>query len=241
MSDPTGAAEEPPPPPRAIAAPRSWGRWIDLSVALAAILISICSLFVAWRQSEVMEQTVAAQTWPNVETEINFDRPNALARLTIKLKNNGVGPAHVDSLELWDENGPVTNLRELGGRVKAAGDGRPFKAQVAAANDVGTVLGAGESATVVELATMDGTSWFKPMLKAIDGLQSRVCYCSVLDKCFLSDSRSTPAKPMPVARCPVPAHPYDGHLAPQMLPNPGGSPMPAGNSANQGVLNPGRK
>jgi hypothetical protein len=35
----------------------------------------------------------------------------------------------------------------------------------------------------------------------------RVCYCSVLDQCWISDLRST--RTQPVGECSAPEHPYE--------------------------------
>lgn len=192
-------------------------RWVEMAIAGSAILISIASLFVAIQQSRVMEDTVAAQTWPNVQISVNATLPGTDgANLSISVHNNGVGPARIESVELFDGRRPLADLSSIARMLGKEAGGRRVRAKVDGSVIAGTVLGAGESSQMLSLTTDHPEIWNAPVLNAVDRIESRTCFCSVLDRCFIADSRIDRGRSRPVSQCLAVAIPFDDRLEKQL-------------------------
>jgi hypothetical protein len=220
-------------------APHTGHRWWDFAIGGTALLVSLISLYVAIHHGEIMEKLVAANSWPNIEAGGNVveGKTPGTARFEIAVRNNGVGPARVESLELWDAGTPITDAALLAKRIKAAGDGGSLNARLEGASIVGQVVGARETVSVVAFETPETARWSLPMIKLASQLQTRVCYCSVFDECYVADSRVANGRASHVETCPVPQTAYSddvgatllGQAAPSATPaaKPGDSPAPA--------------
>lgn len=200
-------------------APHTGHRWWDFAIGGTAVLVSLISLYVAVHHGAIMERLVAANSWPNVQLSANIVRAATpeRVRFEIALTNNGVGPARVETLELWNGNTPIADVNQLGKLIKANGDGARFPVQLAGATVVGTVIGARETITAVSIATAEIDQWATPMVKTATALESRVCFCSVFDECRVSDSRAANGRPVLVEKCPVPPVPFKDDIAGMMI------------------------
>lgn len=187
-------------------APHTGHKWWDYAIGGTALLVSLISLYVAVHHGEIMEKLVAANSWPNVEASGNVveGKTAGSARFEVAVKNNGVGPARVESLELWDGATPIGDASVLAKRLKAAGDGGSLNARLEGASITGQVIGAREAVTVVAFETPETGRWSLPMIRLAGNLESRVCYCSVFDECYLADSRRQRGRAEHVEKCPVP-------------------------------------
>jgi hypothetical protein len=76
--------------------------WLDMALGGSAFIISLVSLWLGIQHGRAMEKLVAANSWPNIEFDTVVDRSSATgAELQLRLDNNGIGPARVETLELW--------------------------------------------------------------------------------------------------------------------------------------------
>jgi hypothetical protein len=100
-------------------APHSTGfRWLDISLALSAFLISLISLTVAIHHGRTMDKLVASNSYPNIDIEHSneedlHDGQGLRPVLNIELINTGIGPARIRSLEVSFGGKPVRNFRAL--------------------------------------------------------------------------------------------------------------------------------
>ena len=128
------------------------------------------------------------------------------------MRNEGVGPAKVMSFEVFYLGKPIADAMELLQRCC----GLPADAKVAHARmrpgiglgDVaGNVIRPDQSRMMIN---MNRRSADPVLFDALDAhlaeITFRLCYCSILDRCWMSDLRTL--KPAVVASCPVPAHPF---------------------------------
>jgi hypothetical protein len=214
-------SEEPPvtEPPVAVAGediqaqPRRTGRSrTDLIIAVAAILLSVVSLFVAIQNAWTQREMVAASTWPFVTGWIKIGG-NEHGDLQFGIGNSGVGPAKLRSLEVFYKDRPVSSARELMRRccalpvdAKAANAILSPRTASTVVNQI--VLRAGEDQpafvfrpdpAVADLAHRFG--------RALNDVSFRICYCSVLDECWRTGSATM--EPVRVKSCPAPAHPFE--------------------------------
>jgi hypothetical protein len=195
-------------------APHSTGfRWLDISLALSAFLISLISLTVAIHHGRTMDKLVASNSYPNIDIEHSneedlHDGQGLRPVLNIELINTGIGPARIRSLEVSFGGKPVRNFRALlAACCTDAASGPLPKTDVYYSGDLrGQMLQAGKSRRLFSWPEAPhDPRWAR--LKALPlKIDVRVCYCSVFDECYLHDSRHS--EPAHIEACPVPAAPY---------------------------------
>ncbi|GAA0527825.1 hypothetical protein FHS83_002231 [Rhizomicrobium palustre] len=185
---------------------------IDLILALTAIFLSAVSLFVAIEHGRTQRDLVAASTWPYVGVSLS-NSANEKGDIVIGISNDGVGPAKLQSFEVFYKGKPVSSGLDL--LRRCCGLSRERKEMAAVLNDhyffgivEHKVIRAGEGSDVVTLRpNPDKPEVSKRFAGALGNLSFRGCYCSVLDECWISDMSST--KVTKTKECPVPEHPFD--------------------------------
>jgi hypothetical protein len=206
-------------------------KWVDITVAVCALVVSGVSLFVAIMHGHTMErmaeanaQLVKANSWPLIERTTGAKTETGEPVITIGLTNGGVGPAKIETFEVFWNGQPVRTNRELlaeccgfePGMLPSIADahGSPQEARRIAKTSLmssdlsGRVMAAHESQAFLTLPLSDQSApVFDKLNKARLNLQMRVCYCSVFDECWLSDL--TTMNPPQVKSCPVAKVPFD--------------------------------
>lgn len=196
-------------------APRRTGRpHFDAIVSIAAIFISAVSLYVAIQHGRTERDLVAANVWPFPRAILSNGYGDK-GLTAIGVSNGGVGPAKIRSFEVFYRGVPVSSGLDL--LRKCCGLGRgPGPAKAAFPNGTfnsivdETVLRPGEDNPVLRVAPSvaapEITKRFA-QVKVLTAVTFQVCYCSVLDQCWISDLRST--RTQPVRECAPPQHPYN--------------------------------
>jgi hypothetical protein len=209
-------SEEPPIavlPEEVHAHPKHTGRFrVDLIIALTAILLSVISLAVAIEHGRTQRDLVAASTWPYVGVSLS-NGANDKGDIVIGISNDGVGPAKLQSFEVFYKGKPVSSGIDLLRRCCGLSHDRQEMAVVLNGHYFfglvdHKVFRAGEGSDVVTLRpSPEKPEVAKRFAGALGDLSFRGCYCSVLDECWISDMSST--KVTKVKECPVPEHPFD--------------------------------
>lgn len=178
-------------------------RWLDILLGVCAMVVSVVSLFVALHHGETMEKMVEASTWPYVDFSRSQADADAHPRADLVVTNSGVGPARLETLEIFHKGRPIASQEALIQAVVGRTD------QVTIVKSVATdrVLPAGGKIAFLS-AVPDGSPGFSTLRSGLRDISARVCFCSVLDACWLRDSRQP--KPEKVKACPKPALPYEG-------------------------------
>ena len=177
-----------------------WPSWIELSVALTALVVSIASLFVARHQAQVMDRQLAASVWPLLEynsSNVRGDRPY----ISLRLRNTGVGPLRIRSFRVGYDGRPMRGSKDLLLSCCVAGDTtRPFTTTTSGV--LGNVLPAGDGVAFLGLAP---DSAQRAVYAVFDRERFRVavraCYSSVLDDCWVVDTEAKTDDPQPVRSC----------------------------------------
>ena len=180
-------------------------RWLDLVVGLSAILISVVSLYVAIQHGKTMEHMVEATTWPYVEVDHSRAPADGAPAISYYVQNNGVGPAKIESFELSYKGKALTDARALldacctsPGAAKPHYQSSSIRDRVVPTRESIMLFRAlGPELTPEQFAALD---------VARQELHAKVCYCSVLEECWLRDSDKP--KPERVKACPAVAVPY---------------------------------
>jgi hypothetical protein len=181
---------------------------LDLVIALSAIFISAISLFVAIEHGKTERDLVAANSWPFLREILSNDY-DADHSAAIGLSNAGVGPAKVQSFEVFYRRRPVASnldlLRQCCGLGASAADilrQLPRGLGYSVADE--TVLRPGEANAVMTIYPYPGEGNVSGRFKdALKDITFRACYCSVLDECWIGNLQSTHVRAVRV--CPAPA------------------------------------
>ena len=193
--------------------------WAESLLAIDAVVIAAVSLWVAYDSERTNRQLVASASWPFLgfySTEPENAHPPIL---TLVLTNQGIGPAKLESFELfWNgraQRSPWMLLQSCCAR------GQPGSSPALTpdptldtASDEGIVVRAGESVTFLAYTRTAGNAatWDALASHYVGSLSVRYCYCSVFDECWLVSARlGVPRNlhPPRVRACPRPDIHYD--------------------------------
>ena len=199
---------------------RTGHHWIDMTVAVAAVFISVVSLAVAILHGRTMERMaeenarlVAANSWPFVQYGAATTTTDGVTRVIMKVFNSGVGPAKIESAELVWKGVAYRGDREF---LEACcgfdpASGTPFDSSVFA----GFVLPASGETRFLEFSKPADPAVFAALQQAVVSrdLQLNVCYCSIFDECWQSDLTTLSLKPRQVEACTLPKVSFDQGLS----------------------------
>ncbi|GAB4171831.1 MAG: hypothetical protein Kow0020_06700 [Wenzhouxiangellaceae bacterium] len=173
---------------------KHWYENFETVGSIVAIVVGVAALFVSWDQGRVMREEVRASVWPALQVDGFASREDDGFLVGLQVHNAGVGPALVQRLTLRHRGalvpdvdallkhmppGADLSLQTLEGRVIAAGDQvRPFELRYRALPGMNPV----------EFMQWLGENWM-----------AEVCYCSVLEQCWVSGQDR--GVPVPVNDC----------------------------------------
>jgi hypothetical protein len=171
--------------------------WSDTTFAVAALFVSAVSLWVGVRTEIANESLVAASTWPFLQIQISNADSDAKLDLQFSVVNTGVGPAKIESFEVFWKGRPYRSGDEL---LKACCGYRAVKATSPEAKNrtpllkgtvQGIVLRPGDSELFIHYRLgPDNFAVWNALDKARERMTFRICYCSALDACWRSELRS---------------------------------------------------
>lgn len=188
-------------------APRIGRRRLDLTIASIAIVISLISLGVGYYNAESQQKMVAATSWPFLVYETSRSLDVEHDRVTLRISNQGVGPARLKSLEVRYGDTQVHGLLELltvccGLPAGTDWDGLTRLGLILESRPVGLYRpGDGVDIVVLERTADNAPMWDK-LADARLHLAFKACYCSVLGDCWTSDLDPI-SDPEPVESCPI--------------------------------------
>jgi hypothetical protein len=187
-------------------------RWLDLTLALSAMFISVVSLAVAVHHGNAMDRLVQANSWPFLMYGTSNEDPQGSRSISLEVENAGIGPARIQTFEVWWHGQAVANAPELLSRCCMPGSANAIDASTARSLDLSIgqiqsrVLRAGDSETFLGLKLKEANAdlWHRLDVARLQ-LKMRACYCSVFDECWTTDLEQTSAqrvKSCPAAKLP---------------------------------------
>jgi len=187
--------------------------WLDLAIALSAILISLTSLIITIVHSRALErmaeanaQLVQANSWPFIAIA---EGDMSDGQVFIGLKNDGVGPAKIETLELrWRGHSYKDAVEFL---TACCGFKYDPQRRYELATSAAQVMRAGEDVhimTVEPEADKDVRDRFNAV-RLEKSFNFNVCYCSVFDECWKADVARLTLFRGRVDRCDAPAVPFN--------------------------------
>jgi hypothetical protein len=211
-------------------------RWLDMSLALSAMFISVVTLIVAIGHGRTMERMadantkmVEANSWPFISFNTHDINEQGKADVRLTLTNEGIGPARIETFELWWNGQPMSSYKALleacclttpalREQLKKTADTRVSLASP-------RILRAGEHVDFLALAYNKGNEdLFSKFDFERDKIKTRVCFCSVFDECWVQMGGLGVVKdeelihPSRVNSCPAPATPYQVYMKPESDP-----------------------
>jgi hypothetical protein len=210
-------------------------RRIDWILPVCALFVSVVSLILAVIHGQAMERMadanarlVQTNSWPFLQYITSNEDDHGNARLTMGVMNSGVGPAKIESFEVFWNGKPVKGARELlavccglkPGDLPSVGDASgTVEQQIAqmreaarsglSSSQMQGVMQAHEGQNFVTLPLTERSA---PVFHALNAarlqIKMRACYCSVFDECWISDLSTM--RPQRVETCPKPAVPFGG-------------------------------
>jgi hypothetical protein len=75
-------------------------RWLEMLIAVTALITSICSIVIAVHHGKIMEKLVQANSLPYMQGGFSDVQPGGERIMSLDLLNRGVGPAHEQSLRV---------------------------------------------------------------------------------------------------------------------------------------------
>lgn len=196
--------------------------WAESALAIGAVVIAAASLWVAFDSERTNRQLVASASWPFVQF---YDTETTEPReLRFIVANDGIGPAKLESFELFWQGHPQPSPWQFLRNCCAQGVNAPGQFGSLAAlhhdpglgtsSDQGIVIRAGEARTILTYTRTAGNSaiWDALDSRFSGNLSVRYCYCSAFNECWLNTARVGAARdlnPPRVGACPRPKTAYD--------------------------------
>lgn len=173
--------------------------------SIAAIVIGACALFVAWDQAQIMRKQQHASVLPAVNVASGFSTEDDGYVMTVTLRNDGIGPAMIESAALYIDGEAVKDWPDMRDRLLPPALHHHFSSSL---DSAAGMLAAGERSEAIRIVwprndeTRAGFEALKARVFAADPGQTHfsVCYCSVFDKCWISGPE-TAVRPQPVRKC----------------------------------------
>lgn len=182
-------------------APRDM-KLFEILIGGGVLLISIVSIFVAVSANRTQERMLAASVWPSLLYGTSDAGTDGRPQISLDLLNRGVGPARVRWAEVRYDGTPVRGSRSLLSRCCGLANEDDAPA-VFTTGIQRRVMGPGEWIQLMRVAKPEAPSpVYEALSRGRGKIELRLCYCSVLDDCWLLDSRSDD-DPEPVKRCPA--------------------------------------
>ena len=181
---------------------------LNLFLALCAIIISAASFYATYLQASAAERQVKAATWPWLEVMTgNFDEEKNQSEITFVLTNSGSGPAIVKYVKYlyndqsyldiykvisaccFDTQAYETQLQTLQDDSPNINIFEAFGWIMTSASD-NRLLASGSKLKLFgfKRTGFNETQWDK-VNKQRNSIKTEICYCSLLEQCYLSDGR----------------------------------------------------
>ena len=164
----------------------------DRITAIMAVLIGACALAVSFYTAKLQSAQVRAQTWPYLQMwQSNVDR-------SFSISNRGVGPARIADVKLWIDDDEVANFDQA--IIKLSKQSGPMSTMQS--YFARRVLTSNEDVKIIQFETDEQFNIFYKNRKRI---AFQICYCSVLDECYLLDERAKSEQEYisSVSKCPI--------------------------------------
>jgi hypothetical protein len=162
-------------------------RWLELVIAVTALITSISSIAIAVHHGKIMERLVQANSIPYMQGGFSEVTPEGDKVISLDLLNRGVGPAHEQSLRVRVGDRYVRSTSELIAAVlgpqqapAAAAILRPMKDGMATR----FIPGGGQQFVFRMARTPENAQYWDALRDSRVKWDVEYCYCSVFQECW---------------------------------------------------------
>ena len=194
---------------------RSGMPWLDLIIAVSAIVLSVISLVVAIGNARTQEKMVAATSWPLLQYSTSNISDDGSPVIVMEIINEGSGPALLKHLSVTHQGKAMASSGDLlrtccGMTIPGWQEARRVDPAVALVTSSvrNRVIRPGERIRFLRMERRDaiGGMW-TGLERARREVEFEACYCSLFEECWRSDLESL--SPRRVRSCPAAATGYD--------------------------------
>ena len=164
--------------------------------AVGAMLVGLAALFVAWDQARVMRAQQHGAVVPALQVDGSISDSLGRLNLSLRVSNNGVGPAFIESVAVYRDGVVQEDLSALIGILGQNSN------DVSWTSMIGRVVAPGQSVEPARLSWPReevGIEGIRALASEYSRWDAQVCYCSVFDRCWIASSGNT--RPETVSRC----------------------------------------
>ena len=155
-------------------------------VAIAAIVISVCALFVSFYEARIMRTQQKASVWPYVQISQEYNHE----RFALNALNRGVGPAMIESVILTLDGKPQENLHTLLNNVLGKGHGLGYSnTKVSGINN--QVLSKDYDKFMISM-NWDEAGKVREFTENFNRIGYEVVYSSILGDCWVLTNENDP-------------------------------------------------
>jgi len=185
---------------------------LNLTLALCAVLISVASFYATYIQANAAEKQVKAMTLPLLQfSSGNYDSEENLSAISFTLKNAGVGPALIKSVKfVHNETSYDSRLaffracceKEYNHYIKTISEKTNLKEGGFYSSPlVNSILPGQDEVVFFKMYKHVSEQGFWNIInKERFNLKMKLCYCSLLNDCYLSERNGIVEE---VDACPV--------------------------------------
>lgn len=170
----------------------------DVIIACSALLISAITSAALVYQTHVISQQFSATVWPYV----SFDVTEQASSLSVAMRNDGVGPALLRTVDITLDGKRVPSLNAIVDPIvaKATAESKihDTRAMVSSIQS-GEVLPANQRVMLVQVGGAEAT---RLLLAMAPHVNLSVCYCSLLGRCWIAQFNDRSNQPQDVGACP---------------------------------------
>lgn len=170
----------------------------DLLIAVCALLISAVAAGASVYQTHVIASQYSASVWPYV----TVTGSGSSTGFKLAIENDGLGPALIRSAQLRFAGRPLASWRELVSEAPLKAAASKSELLNASSVDASTVVRAGETLPIFSLSSAGFAAHQPAVANAASRVDVRLCYCSILGRCWTVESLLRSNVPRDVKGCP---------------------------------------
>ncbi len=160
--------------------------------AVVAVLISCAAMYATWQQARAARVQTEAQVWPRIVSYTNLTQNESGEPVyEVMMANRGLGPAEVRSMRVYRDDEFIRRYSDI---VEALPEfGRDVRIRRTYINY--RIFAPDEEAVIIGA---EGQDVIDAVNGIIEGYSVELCYCSILDQCWLLVDDLT----SPINQCP---------------------------------------
>jgi hypothetical protein len=172
------------------------GNKVEFLVAICALITSAMAVYMAWDQGSVMRAQQHGAVFPVLQVDGFADTDGRRTSLGINVRNSGVGPALIESVEFFVDDQKTE-------RFDAYLDALPAGYDVSYQAISGRAMAPGEMVTAISMSWPNNAfdrGTIAQVQSDSEAWSLQICYCSVFKRCWKTTEIGQ-SRAQPTSRC----------------------------------------